>query len=195
VAEVAWGNLPGRFGTLNVRVDHLGTRSYSYTQLEALFGPRPSNLDDKSISQELSGAALTSAALLGLLALVVLLTAVFVFVSITRRKRRQADRQDLMMRTLPPQAWSWAAPGYSLPGEDEGDFEVGEGSGDAAEDPGEAPVDGAGDGQSPVAATTEEATGEGDPSGEEGSPEPGPVPAAPVPADPVAAPGDDAPGP
>lgn len=121
VAQIVWDNLPGRFDALHVTVRGVGSDTYSHARLVSLFGPRPGNLDQQTISQEITsaGGSVAIGLLVGVLIVVALILVVVFAVRRKRRQQRQSYNQ-LVMATLPPHAWGYASPTYGAAGYEAG---------------------------------------------------------------------------
>jgi len=113
-ASVVWQNLPGRFDTLTVEVRGHGTAVFTHAGLAQRFGPRPSNLDGQTVAAEVSHQG--AFVLFGVIGLIVvfLLAVLGMWLSVRRsRRKRQSERVNRMMATLPPEMWGLDGAGAS----------------------------------------------------------------------------------
>ncbi len=105
VASVVWTHFRGRFDRLGVSVNGLGRQDFTHDQLVSTLGPRPSGLDDQSVTSELnSGVAVVGWAVAGFV-IVFLVAAVLLVVFLVRRSRRRH----------PPGYAAWPPGGYPQP--------------------------------------------------------------------------------
>jgi hypothetical protein len=93
-AEVVWKEFPFRFDRLSVFVAPATPRSYSRTELEQRFGPRPRGLDDDSFEDSLRRTGIVvlvvvAVAFVGFLAIVV----VTIVLVVRAQRRRRAPLQ------------------------------------------------------------------------------------------------------
>ena len=110
-AEVIWRNLPFRVDRITVTArgqDSLfAQRSYSRSDLEARFGPRPAGLDQSP--GDIARRVLLWASIAGLL---LLLVVVLIIVLVVRAVRRRPPPQPAGTWQQQPPAQPWGQPGY-----------------------------------------------------------------------------------
>jgi hypothetical protein len=113
-AEVIWRNLPFRVDRITVTArgqDSLfAQRTYSRSDLEARFGPRPAGLDQSP--GDIARRVLLWASIAGLL---LLLVVVLIIVLVVRAVRRRPPPQPAGAWQQPPPAQPWGQPGYGQP--------------------------------------------------------------------------------
>jgi hypothetical protein len=119
VASIVWHHFGERFDQLNVTVHGQGEtlhESYSFDQMQSLFGPRSSGMDRTTLSSALTRLGL--GVVIGFVALVALVVVVAVLVTRGRRRRTTGPRGSQPWGGPPP-AWpsggppSWGASPHS----------------------------------------------------------------------------------
>jgi hypothetical protein len=102
-ARLAWTTFPRRFERLELRIGS-GSRTLDRTELTQMFGPRPADLDDKALEDDIRklGVGILIALAAGFVLCVGLIVLIIVLV------RRSSKRKRMQQ---PP----WGGPGYGYP--------------------------------------------------------------------------------
>lgn len=110
IAEIVWQTYPRRFDTVAVELD-ADSRTFSRSQLQERFGPRPEQLDERAFGDDLR-SGIRGIAIGALIAIGVGVVAIITTIVLVRRSRRNNPPRPPQ---APPPGYYGGAPGWYPP--------------------------------------------------------------------------------